>query len=137
YLPLLIISLLTINILSGQVKIGDNPQTLHPASILELESNSRVLVITRVNDAQMSAINPLKGAVVYNTDHDCIHYYDGTNWINICEALDNTFTVTTRADFLRLTDPNAIDSTVVVTPSVVDGVPNLNFEVNVINSSNI
>src|SRR5690606_939814 len=75
--------------------------------------------------------------LVYNTDQDCIHYYDGTNWINICEALDNTFTVSTRADFLRLTNPNAIDSTVVVTPSVVDGVPNLNFEVNVINSSNI
>src|SRR5690606_40199286 len=75
--------------------------------------------------------------LVYNTDQDCIHYYDGTSWINICEALDNTFTVSTRADFLRLTDPNAIDSTVVVTSSEVDGIPNLNFEVNVINSSNI
>ena len=94
-------SLLMIDSLSGQVKIGDSPQTLHPASVLELESDSKVLVITRVTDAQMIAINPLRGALVYNTDHNCLHYFDGTQWINICEALDNSFTVSTRADFFK------------------------------------
>ena len=81
----LIIGLLMINTLSGQVKIGNNPQNLDPASVLELESTTRVLVITRVTDAQMSLINPLPGAVVYNTDQECLHYYNGTQWINICE----------------------------------------------------
>ena len=36
-------------------------------------------------------ISPLRGALVYNTDQDCLHYYDGTQWINICEAFDNAF----------------------------------------------
>src|SRR6056297_3884268 len=106
----LIIGLLLINSLKAQVKIGNNPQNLHPASVLELESPTRVLVITRVTDAQMSGINPLPGAVVYNTDQDCLHYYNGTEWINICEELDNTFTTSTRADSLQQTNPQARDN---------------------------
>lgn len=70
----------------GQVKIGDNPQAISPTSVLELESNDRVLVITRINTQQMDAIVPNQGAMVYNTDTQCIHYYDGTAWINLCAA---------------------------------------------------
>ncbi len=110
--------------LKGQIKIGDNPQTLNPASVLELESSSRVLVITRVTTAQMNTITPLRGALVYNTDVDCIHYYNGTDWINICEALDNSFTVSTEAVFNQFSR----DSTVVITQTD----DNYNFEVNLI-----
>ena len=85
YIVYLVIGLVAINSLSAQVKIGDNPQNLNPASLLELQSSNRVLVITRVTDAQMSGISPLPGAVVYNTDQGCLHYYNGTEWINICE----------------------------------------------------
>ncbi|UJH68151.1 hypothetical protein [Allomuricauda sp. SCSIO 65647] len=79
-------------ILSGraQVKIGDNPQNIDPASVLELESSSRVLVISRMSGAQMNALTPLRGALVFNTDSQCIHYYDGTQWINLCEGLNGT-----------------------------------------------
>ena len=70
--------------LTGQIKIGDNPQTIDPASVLELESTDRVLVITRVNSAQMNAIVPNQGAMVYNTDEQCIFYYDGIAWQNLC-----------------------------------------------------
>ncbi|RIV67460.1 hypothetical protein D2U88_18130, partial [Flagellimonas aequoris] len=127
-----------ISTLSGQVKIGDNPQNLDPSSVLELESGNRVLVITRVSTAQLSTINPLPGALVYNTDQECINYYNGTEWINICEALDNSFTVSTRADFLSQINPNAKDSTVVITPTLnPDGSTNYNFEVNQITGANI
>ncbi|MEZ4811769.1 MAG: hypothetical protein R2819_15540, partial [Allomuricauda sp.] len=125
----LIIGLLMINTLTGQIKIGDNPQNIDPASVLELESTSKVLVISRVTDAQMSTITPLPGALVYNTDQGCIHYYDGTQWINICEAFDNTFTVSTNAIFNAFSR----DSTVVVTQT--DN--NYNFEVNKITGDNI
>ncbi|WP_417936279.1 hypothetical protein, partial [Flagellimonas ochracea] len=128
-LSFLIIALLVINTLTGQIKIGDNPQNIHPASVLELESPSRVLVITRVTDAQMNTINPLRGALVYNTDQECIHYFDGTEWINICEAFDNSFTVSTNAVF----NPFSRDSTVVVTQTDT----NYNFEVNQITGDNI
>ncbi|NHF60808.1 hypothetical protein FK220_015745 [Flavobacteriaceae bacterium TP-CH-4] len=70
----------------GQVKIGDNPQTIDPASLLELESNTMALVITRVTTPQMEAILPSPGAMVYNTDTQCVYYYDGTQWVNLCEG---------------------------------------------------
>ncbi|NDV15395.1 hypothetical protein GO009_05090 [Muricauda sp. TY007] len=134
----LIMGLLVINSLSAQVKIGDNPQNLDPSSILELQSTSRVLVITRVTDAQMNNISPLQGAVVYNTDQECLHYYNGTEWINICEALDNSFTTSTRADSLRQIDPNARDNTIIITETTnPDESINYNFEVNRITGANI
>ncbi|WP_298489130.1 hypothetical protein, partial [uncultured Maribacter sp.] len=70
----------------GQIKIGDNPQTIDASSVLELESTSHVLVITRVTTTQMEAITPSPGGMVYNIDEECIHYYTGTAWINLCEA---------------------------------------------------
>ncbi|MHA7863829.1 autotransporter outer membrane beta-barrel domain-containing protein [Flagellimonas marinaquae] len=134
----LIIGLLVINSLNAQVKIGDNPQNLDPASILELQSSNRVLVITRVTDAQMTGISPLPGAVVYNTDQGCLHYYNGTEWINICEELDNSFTVSTRADSLQQVNPNARDNTIAILESInPDGSTNYNFEVNRITGANI
>ncbi|HZJ21519.1 MAG TPA: hypothetical protein VFD35_14355, partial [Pricia sp.] len=82
--PLLIIGLLMSSFASAQVKIGDNPQTIDPTSVLELESTERVLVITRVDSLQMSNIVPNRGALVYNTSADCVFYYNGTDWINLC-----------------------------------------------------
>jgi hypothetical protein len=131
----MIVALLAITSLQAQVKIGDNPQSIHPASVLELQSNNRVLVITRVTDAQMSTINPLRGAMVYNTDAECIHYFNGTEWINICEELDNSFTVSTEAVFNTL--PDSRDSTVVVTQTETPDGINYNFEVNRITGDNI
>ncbi|MEE1962424.1 hypothetical protein V1387_06990, partial [Allomuricauda taeanensis] len=138
YISYLVIALLMTHTLTAQVKIGDNPQNLNNSSVLELESTSRVLVITRVNDLQMNAISPLRGALVYNTDHDCLHYYTGTEWVNICEELDNSFTVSTRADHMRPINPNALDNTVVITETPnPDGSVNYNFEVGIINGANI
>jgi hypothetical protein len=105
--------------LHGQIKIGDNPQNIDPSSVLELESSSRVLVITRVSSAEMDAITPIRGAMAYNTDTQCIHYYDGTQWVNLCESLGLTFS----------TDPvvNAVSGieTIVITQSG----SNYNFEI--------
>ncbi|MGJ8732757.1 MAG: beta strand repeat-containing protein [Cellulophaga sp.] len=70
----------------AQVKIGENPQNLHFNSVLELESTSKALVVTRLSTLQMDAITPLNGAVIYNTDTSCLHYFNGTEWINLCEA---------------------------------------------------
>jgi len=81
----ILFGLLCCSTLYGQIKIGDNPQNIDPSSVLELESSERVLVITRVTTAEMDAILPLQGALVYNTDLQCVHYYDGTQWVNLCE----------------------------------------------------
>ncbi|WP_349664224.1 hypothetical protein IZU89_03140 [Cellulophaga lytica] len=94
--------------IQAQVKIGENPENLHFNSVLELESTSKALVITRMSTLQMNAITPLNGAVIYNTDTRCLHYYNDTEWINLCEAEnagninlvdngDNTYTFTNAA----------------------------------------
>ena len=80
------LALCAIQAMLGQIKIGDNPQSLDAGSVLELESSNRALVITRLSTAQMNSLSPLPGALVYNTDVQCIHYYDGSSWINLCEA---------------------------------------------------
>ncbi len=70
----------------AQVKIGDNPQTIDPAAVLELESTTAALIITRVTTQQMEAILPDQGALVYNIETQCVHYYDGAQWVNLCEG---------------------------------------------------
>ncbi len=80
---LLLLALFASTAISAQVKIGDNPQNIDPSSVLELESTDKVLVVTRVTTAQMNAITPLQGALCFNTDLQSVHYYDGTQWVNI------------------------------------------------------
>ncbi|MDC6387012.1 hypothetical protein D2V93_07180 [Flagellimonas taeanensis] len=70
----------------AQVKIGDNLQTIDGSSLLELESTSKTLVLTRVNLSQMNTISPLNGAMVYNTDANCVFVFDGLTWKNLCGA---------------------------------------------------
>ncbi|VXB12526.1 beta strand repeat-containing protein [Maribacter litoralis] len=71
---------------SAQVKIGQNPNTIHSASIVELESTDKAFVLTRLSTAQMQAITPLNGAVVYNTDTQCVYYFNGSIWTNLCDG---------------------------------------------------
>ena len=71
---------------NAQVKIGENPNIIDSASIVELESTDKAFVLTRLTTAQMQAITPLNGAVVYNTDTQCVHYYNGLVWTNLCDG---------------------------------------------------
>ncbi len=65
----------------AQVKIGDNPEAIHPASILELEDPSRGLLVTRMTTAQRDAISlPPDGLQVYNTTTGTIDVYRGDRW---------------------------------------------------------
>ncbi|WP_339339912.1 beta strand repeat-containing protein [Croceitalea sp. MTPC6] len=107
YLLSVMLGIFAMGLLQSQIKIGNNPQNIDGSSVLELESNSRVLVITRISDAQMNSISPLQGGLVYNTDEGCVFYYDGTTWVNLCEEL-NTFNVDFEVvgEDLVLTDNN-------------------------------
>ncbi|MEN8797906.1 MAG: hypothetical protein ABF293_01580 [Flavobacteriaceae bacterium] len=108
----------------GQIKIGDNPQNLDPNSVLELESTNRVLVIPRITDAQMNAITPLRGALIFNIENQCVYFFDGTIWLNLCETLGLTLT----ADAIVNPAP-----TIVITQTD----DNFNFEVGEIRGTNI
>ncbi len=78
--------LLAVNFAAAQLKIGSNPNRIDAASIIELESTSKAFVLTRVSDKQMQQITPLRGALVYNTDTKCVHYYNGAQWANLCSG---------------------------------------------------
>ncbi|MGB5273083.1 MAG: hypothetical protein WBN39_03440, partial [Flavobacteriaceae bacterium] len=110
----------------GQVKIGDNPQNINPSAVLELESTTRTLIITRVTTAQMEAIAPSVGALVYNTDLGCVHYYNGAAWVNLC--VEGNVAITTEPIVNSL-------STIVLTPTA-DG-NNLEVAPNSIRSEQI
>ena len=84
------------SMLQSQIKIGNNPQNIDVASLLELESDNRTLVITRVTDDQMNAITPLQGGLIYNTDEECVFYYNGTEWVNLCVELNIALTIFTK-----------------------------------------
>ena len=87
----LFMAFLTFNVI-GQVKVGNNPNTIDNSSLLELESREKVLVLTRVTDAQMNAITPLSGGMVFNTDQACIFQFNGSSWESLCDDLSETVT---------------------------------------------
>ncbi|MGI9547572.1 MAG: hypothetical protein ACR2MM_10070, partial [Flavobacteriaceae bacterium] len=123
-LLLTVIGLCVCSTMYGQIKIGDNPQNIDAGSVLELESTNRALVISRMNDAQMNALTPLQGALIYNTDTGCVHFFDGSIWLNLCETLGLTFTA----------DPIVNPTSTIVITQTDD---NFNFEVGEIRGDNI
>jgi len=81
---LLFLSLITFTGYS-QVKIGNNPSVIDSNSLLELESVNKVLVITKMSTVIMNNTQPLQGALVYNTDENCIYTYNGSGWLSLCD----------------------------------------------------
>src|SRR5690606_36730645 len=59
--------------------------------------------ITRVNTAHLNAITLSAGDLVYNTDIECIHYYTGTEWKDICDAVAGSITFTSDDDTVIIT----------------------------------
>ncbi|TYP71038.1 hypothetical protein, partial [Aquimarina intermedia] len=87
---LLLLIFLNLTAAVAQVKIGDNPNQIDANSLLELESSNKVLVLSRVSTTQMNAITPLNGALVYNTDQDCVYQYTGSTWESLCSIIETT-----------------------------------------------
>lgn len=80
----IILYLLGSQLVLGQIKIGGNPEVIHPSSILELESRTQVLVISNLSHEEMQNITPLNGALVFNRDKNCIYFFH-QRWIPLCE----------------------------------------------------
>jgi hypothetical protein len=88
---------------SAQVKIGGDPETIHPQSLLELKSQTKALILTVVTDNEMRSIRPLSGALVYNIDQNCLFYYH-QRWIPLCEFTPPT--TPTPASFQNISENN-------------------------------
>lgn len=83
----------------AQVEVGDNPTTINPASVLELESTNKGLLMPRISltnittwgllgtaIAGMHVYNTYVGIISTNTSYPTLtakigeYYWDGTGW---------------------------------------------------------
>lgn len=69
-------------IATAQVKIGDNPINIGASSLLEIESPSKALVVTRVTSTAAVA-NPVNGMIVYDLIDNRFKIYQNNTWINL------------------------------------------------------
>lgn len=106
FIAVLIYMLFTV-LLQAQVKIGEEPEVIHPSSLLELQSKTKVLVLNRVNSTEMEAIKPLAGAMVYNTDAKTHYVFDGIQWQKTTASNELLFNTATNT--LSLRDGNSVD----------------------------
>lgn len=77
----------------AQTKIKDgtiaSSSTPHPSAILELESNSRALLLLRLSQEERDAIvDPVEGMVVFNTTDSCINQFSRGQWNSLCSSTE-------------------------------------------------
>jgi hypothetical protein len=84
---------------TAQIKVGQNPNTINPNSVLEVEASNRGILLPRLNLTATTNFAPLtsfvQGMFVYNKAiandvTEGIYYSDGTKWIKISAAATTT-----------------------------------------------
>ncbi|MGM9512387.1 hypothetical protein ACS5NO_31935 [Larkinella sp. GY13] len=93
----------------AQMKVGDNPTTINPGSLIEMESTNKGLLMPRISLTTTTtwglAGTPAAGMHVYNTNASITstntsyptlaakigeYYWDGTGWVALAPAQRNT-----------------------------------------------
>lgn len=103
------ILMLLFNVSFAQVKIGNNPNTIDPNSILELESTSKGFLPPRVALNSTTNVAPLTGTVpsgmlVYSTGGtlpDGYYYWNGTVWRLVATSQLNAVSKSTNTTLLK------------------------------------
>ncbi|OIN55450.1 hypothetical protein BLX24_30575 [Arsenicibacter rosenii] len=89
--------------LFAQLKVGNNPTTINPGSVIEMESTNKGMMLPRVALTSTTtwglAGTPSAGMVVYNTatagsgtsavSANTIYMWNGTNWERLVKSSDN------------------------------------------------
>lgn len=90
---LVLVSLLALsfNSLKAQLKIGGNPYTISPASILELESDRQGLLLPRLSSfTQIDALTPPNGMMVYYTGtNPGIYLKTASGWEKLASSAES------------------------------------------------
>jgi len=75
--------------MQGQTAMGTS--NAHPTALLELKSSTKGFLPSRLSTIQRNAIlSPATGLVIYNSDKNCIEWYNGTAWYNGCGVQDSS-----------------------------------------------
>ena len=70
------------NVTNGNVGIGTT--TPEPSALLDMNSNTKGVLIPRMTTAQRNTIqNATEGLTIYNLDCHNFEYYDGTSWVAV------------------------------------------------------
>jgi len=84
---LLIIMLVTTVNISAQVAIGHtNPSS---ASMLDIQSTSKGVLIPRMTTAQRTAIVGVEGLLVFDSTSQSFWYYSGSSWVELANGTGN------------------------------------------------
>lgn len=88
---ILLTSFLLLSTASAQVGIG----TILPeeSSILELKSTNRGFLPPRMTTSERDDINGgifAEGLIIFNEDINCIEFYNGDDWISLCNSVSET-----------------------------------------------
>jgi hypothetical protein len=73
----------------AQIKLGDNPGSIDPNALLELESTTKGFLLPRMTTIQRLAISsPSEGMMVYDLTANCTYIYraSGGAWYSLCSA---------------------------------------------------
>jgi hypothetical protein len=80
------LAFMTSSTLLAQIKVGDNPDVVNPASAIEVESTTKGILLPRMTTTQMNAIlTPPNGLMVFNITDSCTFYYHNA-WKSTCNA---------------------------------------------------
>jgi uncharacterized protein (TIGR02145 family) len=79
---------LAINMLNAQgVSISETITEPHSSAILDLQSDSKGFLPTRLTTSQRDAIQqPAVGLTIYNTSVKCLEFFNGTTWVSLCNS---------------------------------------------------
>ena len=71
--------------LSAQMVLNNDGSPADGSAMLEVSSTTMGFLPPRMTSAQRNAISaPATGLMIYNTTIQCIEFYDGTGWVNLC-----------------------------------------------------
>jgi hypothetical protein len=87
------LSFLTFLSSGAQVKIGGDPESVSPHTLLELESSTQGFLPPRLSTVQRDALaSPPVGLMILNTDNNCMEYYRPTGWYSLCPKVPSVTT---------------------------------------------
>jgi hypothetical protein len=73
----------------AQVAINTNGATANASAILDVQSSSKGVLISRLSTAQRTAIaQPAIGLLVFDTDEKTLYMYDGSRWMGFLPQSD-------------------------------------------------
>jgi len=84
------ISLLTLlmGISSFAQNMGVNTTTPHATAMLDVVSNNKGFLPPRMSAAARdSIVSPAAGLIIYCTTSNCLNFFNGTDWVELCGSL--------------------------------------------------